>query len=516
MVISESLLGPAQCTPEDELSRDGASPALEMMRWIFAGTTFDAFDSLLFASPSSLDRARVLAVLDLFPLQYCNPPSKKAALHSITVIIAACLSACGFFVCAVMGAMQLQRRRLAKMLAQAQVKLPENVQEVLDKVWATIREKDGGACADYIPELATADPTPFAIVLCGVQTGALYETGDATGTKRFTLQSACKPLLYCLALEDNGQEAVDLKVGSEPTGGPFNVVSFDTQGRPYNPYAGAICTTGLVAGASAEERFRRTSSLFNAMSLGAQCGTSLDVSVYDSEMDTNANNQTIVNEALKRGLIASGQGQVALEAYTMACSLSVDCRETGEAVLPEWVVNRTVSTMMTCGMYNGAGAWMVEVGIPASKSGVGGVIMCVVPGICGFAAFSPRLDQNGNSTRGVLVARELSDVLSLHVLHKGGEGGPSKDKAPSKNEAPSGGDASTNAPVVAVTADDVTRSQARPWTMWSESRKARVHVLQQGGGTPAGGKPKKAPPAGPAAATVKIIAIAAKAGARAD
>mmetsp|Transcript_19117 Transcript_19117/g.65683 ORF Transcript_19117/g.65683 Transcript_19117/m.65683 type:complete len:153 (+) Transcript_19117:2-460(+) len=77
---------------------------------------------------------------------------------------------------------------------------------------------------------------------------------------------------------------------------------------------------------------------------------------------------------------------------------------------------------------------MVDVGIPA-KSGVSGVIMCVVPGVCGFAAFSPRLDANGNSTRGVLVASAASEILGLHVLHQGG--GDGGTKAPKK--ASSGG-----------------------------------------------------------------------------
>mmetsp|Transcript_19104 Transcript_19104/g.65633 ORF Transcript_19104/g.65633 Transcript_19104/m.65633 type:complete len:1230 (+) Transcript_19104:58-3747(+) len=447
MVINEQLLGPRQCEKDDKAPGQGPSQALALVRWIYAGKVFDSLEASSILSPSAEDRLKVLAVLDQFPLSYCNPATRTMA-EALTLILVLTLCAAGFMVCFALCSVNLYRRRVARMLAKAQIVLPENVQELLEEVWATVRDQDGGAVADYIPELAAADPTPFAIVLCDIQSGALYEAGDAT--KRFTLQSASKPLLYCLALEDNGMEAVDKKVGSEPTGGPFNVVSFDTQGRPFNPYvnAGAICTAGLVAGASAEERFRRTMSLFNSMSLGAaQCGTSLDVAVYDSEMATNGNNQTIVQEALKRGLIPSGQGQVALDAYTMACSLSVDCREvacvaatlanngvnpqTGEEVMPAWVVNRTVSTMMTCGMYNGAGAWMVEVGIPA-KSGVGGIIMCVVPGICGFAAFSPRLDQNGNSTRGVLVARELSNVLSLHVLHQGGD----KEAKPAKKVPP--------------------------------------------------------------------------------
>mmetsp|Transcript_24656 Transcript_24656/g.85081 ORF Transcript_24656/g.85081 Transcript_24656/m.85081 type:complete len:1159 (-) Transcript_24656:103-3579(-) len=428
MTIAEDLLGPSQCESEG-----GPSQALQLMRWIYSERVFDSIEASFFDSPSMADRQRVLDILDEWPLNRCDPSS--SGVKSGLLILVASVGAALLILCAVGGClyMRLQRRRLKAMLDRAQVRLPSNVDEILQEVFERVQPDDGGKVADYIPELASADPTPFAIVLSDLK-GNLHTAGDSS--KRFTLQSACKPLLYCLALEDNGMEAVDKKVGSEPTGGPFNVVSFDTQGRPFNPYvnAGAICTAGLVAGASAEERFRRTMSLFNSMSLGAaQCGTSLDVAVYDSEMATNGNNQIIVQEALKRGLIPSGQGQVALDAYTMACSLSVDCREvacvaatlanngvnpqTGEEVMPAWVVNRTVSTMMTCGMYNGAGAWMVEVGIPA-KSGVSGVIMCVVPGVCGFAAFSPRLDANGNSTRGVAVAREMSEKLGLHVLHQ--------------------------------------------------------------------------------------------------
>jgi hypothetical protein len=72
-------------------------------------------------------------------------------------------------------------------------------------------------------------------------------------------------------------------------------------------------------------------------------------------------------------------------------------------------------------MYNGAGKWIVDVGIPA-KSGVAGLVMCVVPGVCGFAVFSPRLDENGNSTRGVAVAAAMSESLGLHVLKQNGGG----------------------------------------------------------------------------------------------
>ena len=80
-------------------------------------------------------------------------------------------------------------------------------------------------------------------------------------------------------------------------------------------------------------------------------------------------------------------------------------------------------------MYNGAGKWIVDVGIPA-KSGVAGLVMCVVPGVCGFAVFSPRLDPNGNSARGVLVAAAMSEQLGLHVLKRNNHDHGSSARSP--------------------------------------------------------------------------------------
>ena len=90
---------------------------------------------------------------------------------------------------------------------------------------------------------------------------------------------------------------------------------------------------------------------------------------------------------------------------------------TKQAAIPKSAVARLVNVMMSCGMYNGAGKWIVDVGIPA-KSGVAGFLLCVVPGVCGIAIYSPRLDQHGNSRRGILVCEALSTALNLHVLKK--------------------------------------------------------------------------------------------------
>jgi glutaminase len=122
----------------------------------------------------------------------------------------------------------------------------------------------------------------------------------------------------------------------------------------------------------------------------------------------------------------------ALDLYFRQCSVSVDCRDlslmaatlanggvnplTGDRVLARELVDRVLSVMTTCGMYDSAGEWVVDVGMPA-KSGVGGGVLAVLPGQLGIAVFSPPLDRHGNSVRGVEVCRQISTDLNLNLLH---------------------------------------------------------------------------------------------------
>ena len=89
---------------------------------------------------------------------------------------------------------------------------------------------------------------------------------------------------------------------------------------------------------------------------------------------------------------------------------------TRRALFEPEVVERVLSVMTTCGMYDAAGEWVVDVGLPA-KSGVGGGVLAVLPGQIGIALYSPRLDRHGNSVRGVAACRQISRELELHFLH---------------------------------------------------------------------------------------------------
>jgi glutaminase len=285
-----------------------------------------------------------------------------------------------------------------------------------------------GAVADYIPPLALADPDSFGIAVTTTE-GHSYEVGDSL--VEFTIQSMSKPFTYGLALRDRGFDAVDGKVGVEPSGEAFNSISLAPgSGRPLNPMinAGAITSTSLVAGASAMEREERVVDFY-----GRFAGRSLevDMEVYESERDTGHRNRAIGHMLRAFGVLEDDPDE-ALDLYFRQCSVSVTCRDlslmagtlanggvnplTGDRVLERDLVDRVLSVMTTCGMYDSAGEWVVDVGMPA-KSGVGGGVLAVLPGQLGIAVFSPPLDPHGNSVRGVEVCRQISTDLNLNLLH---------------------------------------------------------------------------------------------------
>jgi len=302
------------------------------------------------------------------------------------------------------------------------------VDSIIAELHAQYRDCNGGAVADYIPELTRADPDWFGISVFTVD-GHGYVVGDCE--QPFTIQSISKAFTYGMVLDDHGFENVSEKIGVEPSGEAFNSISLDpATGRPLNPMinAGAIAATGLVSGAGKAPRFEKISAKLSAFA-GRELG--FDEAVYQSESKTGYRNRAIANLLRNFEIIDDPVDETA-EVYFMQCSILVTCRDlavmgatlanggvnplSGEQVLKVENVDRVLSVMSTCGMYDYSGEWIFRVGLPA-KSGVGGGIVGVLPGQLGFAVFSPRLDAKGNSVRGVRVFSELSKRFNLHLFN---------------------------------------------------------------------------------------------------
>ncbi len=305
---------------------------------------------------------------------------------------------------------------------------------LLHEVWSSVAGVAEGSVADYIPELAKADPATFGLALATMD-GAVYTVGDLVP---FTIQSVSKPFVYALALADRGPDAVLARVGAEPTGDPFNSISLDQgSGRAFNPMvnAGAIVTATLVGGDTRMEQFDR---ILDGLSAFAGRPLDVDEDVYTSERDTGDRNRAIAYLMRSAGLLDEDV-HAQVEMYFRQCSIVVTARDlavmagtlanagvnpvTGQQVVPRSVVAPVLTVMSTCGMYDYAGEWLYRVGLPA-KSGVSGGIAAALPGQLGLAAHSPPLDARGNSVRGVAACEQLSGRLGLHLLRPNGRPRP--------------------------------------------------------------------------------------------
>lgn len=300
------------------------------------------------------------------------------------------------------------------------------IEEELGRLHGRHQLDNSGALADYIPELNKADPSWFGISLCTVD-GSIHSVGDVE--EPFTIQSVSKPFVFALALADHGSDALLQRVGVEPSGNSFNSILLDGSDRPHNAMvnAGAIATVGFVAGKGPHDRFERILD-----TLSAFAGRQLDVdeAVFESERTTGHRNRAIAHLLKNVGVVIEDVDEV-LEVYFRQCSIRVTSRDlavmaasfaaggrnpvTGRRVIAESAVADVLSVMYTAGMYDYSGEWAYRTGLPA-KSGVSGGVMALVSGQVGVGAYSPLVDDRGNSVRGVKVCEELSRRFGLHLF----------------------------------------------------------------------------------------------------
>ncbi|HMO37801.1 MAG TPA: glutaminase A [Saprospiraceae bacterium] len=285
-----------------------------------------------------------------------------------------------------------------------------------------------GAVADYIPQLARVNPEQFAVSICTID-GQRFSVGDAYTS--FGLQSTCKPINYCLALQEHGVDTVHRHVGREPSGRTFNELSLNNVGLPHNPLinAGAIMSCSLLRPQmNIADRF---DYVFNTWrKLCAYKNVSFNNSVYLSERQTADRNFALAyfmreNKAFPEGINLTE----VLEFYFQCCSIE-SCSHhlaiaaatlanagvnplSGEKLFDEEVVQHCLSLMLSCGMYDFSGEFAFRIGVPA-KSGVSGALFVVIPNLMGISIWSPRLDKHGNSVRGVEFCERLIEKYAFH------------------------------------------------------------------------------------------------------
>jgi glutaminase len=304
----------------------------------------------------------------------------------------------------------------------------DEVRALVERAHERFAGEAGGKIADYIPALAEADPAHFGICVANTR-GDSFATGDADHA--FSIQSVSKPFVFALVCDTLGPDEAERLLGVDATGQPFNsVMAIELRAdHTTNPMvnSGAIATTSLVAGASAEDRWTRVR---DGLSRFAGRRLDLDERVYASEAATNARNAGIAHLLRGYGRIYCDPDE-ATDIYTRQCSLLVTTRDlaamgatlaaggvnpaTGGRVVSTGTCRRVLAVMATAGLYEHSGDWLFDVGLPG-KSGVSGGIVTVAPGKGALATFSPPLNEAGNSVRGLLATRFLSERLGLNLF----------------------------------------------------------------------------------------------------
>ena len=311
--------------------------------------------------------------------------------------------------------------------------LPEvdEVRRFVTEAYERYKGNDDGTVADYIPVLAQASADAFGVAVVGVR-GRSFEVGDV-GTA-FSIQSVSKPFVFALVCEALGYAQARRHLGVNGTGFPFDsLVAVELNAdRTMNPLvnAGAIATTSLVPGDTADEKWDR---LQQGLSRFAGRELIVNEEVYTSESATNLRNQGIAHLLQSYGRLYFDPDE-ATDVYTRQCSLEVTVHDlavmastlanggvnpvTREVVVLPGVCRRVLAVMATAGLYELSGDWLYEVGMPG-KSGVSGGIVTVSPGKGGLATYSPPLDAAGNSVRGQLATKYLAERLGLNLFASG-------------------------------------------------------------------------------------------------
>jgi glutaminase len=302
------------------------------------------------------------------------------------------------------------------------------VKALVTEAHEQFKSNSDGENSQVYPALARVNSSLFGICVVGTS-GDIFAIGDSD--YEFTIMSVSKPFVMALVSEVRGPDDVRDKIGVNATGRAFNSLEGIERGDDgrTNPMvnAGAIATTSLVPGETFEEKWK---FIHDGLSRFAGRTLPLNEEVYVSASETNFRNQSIARMLQSVGRIYADPAQ-ATDLYTKQCSLNVTARDlavmsatladggvnpiTKERVVDPMVCHYALAVMTTAGLYETSGDWLYEIGLPG-KSGIGGGIATVSPGKGGLGTFAPPLDKAGNSVKGQLVAKYLSQRLGMDLF----------------------------------------------------------------------------------------------------
>jgi len=300
--------------------------------------------------------------------------------------------------------------------------------EVIERIYDSKLNQTGeGKVASYIPALSSIDPKSYAISVCDLE-GGEFSIGDSD--VRFTIQSISKVFVLAMVSRYLGDKLWE-RVGREPSGTAFNsLIQLEQErGIPRNPFinAGALVVTDMLIDLYPKPKQAILDFVREV------CGT-VDIyynrEVAKSELEHSHRNVALANFMKSFGNI-SNDVETIIDIYCNQCSISMSTKElansflflansgvnpiTGQKVVGPRSAKRMNALMLTCGLYNESGDFAYRVGLPG-KSGVGGGVVAIIPGRLAIAVWSPELNSNGNSYRGIATLEQFTTDIGISVF----------------------------------------------------------------------------------------------------
>lgn len=304
-----------------------------------------------------------------------------------------------------------------------------SIEQAVHEAYDMFKDNQDGKNADYIPYLANVDKNLFGISVCLLD-GRMIEVGDTR--YRFGIESVSKVYTAILVLRQYGAEKLLSMIGADATGLPFNsiIAILLENDHPSTPLvnAGAITACSMVNPMGDADK--KWAAIVENITQLSGSAPDLIEELYRSESETNFNNRSIV-WLLKNYNRIYDDPDLSLDLYTRQCSLGITAVQlsvcgatianrgvnpkTGRSVFDASFSPQITSLIATVGFYEHTGDWLYTSGIPA-KTGVGGGVMGVLPGIMGISAFAPPIDESGNSVKAQLAIKHIMNKLGLSVF----------------------------------------------------------------------------------------------------
>lgn len=305
----------------------------------------------------------------------------------------------------------------------------DQIRQAAQEAYEDTKNVTGGENAHYIPYLANVDSNLFGLSVT-LLNGETISFGDTS--YKFGIESVSKVPTAILVMRQQGVQAVLDQIGADATGLPFNSIFaiLLENDHPSTPLvnAGAITACSMVMpNGNSESKWKAITDNITEL-----CGSAPELlpELYRSESDTNFNNRSIA-WLLKNYNRIYDDVPMSLDLYTRQCSLGITSDQlsvmaatiannglnpkTQQKVFDDEITPKITSLIATVGFYQHTGDWLYTSGIPA-KTGVGGGVMGVLPGVLGVCAFAPPLDDAGNSVKAQAAIKAFIKKLGLGIF----------------------------------------------------------------------------------------------------